>query len=82
MFFPMLFTVVTSGVGGIGTVESGVDAQGFVTGKWDCMTVPTLTPAQGGTPEFKKVNIGFDTSGRPVLGNLGNTIEFGKWLDE
>ena len=82
MFFPMRFTVVTSGAGGIGTVESGVDAQGFVTGKWDCMTVPTLTPAQGGTPEFKKVNLGFDTSGRPVLGYLGNTIEFGKWLDE
>ena len=68
--------------GGIGTVAAGVDAQGFVTGKWDCMTVPTITPAQGGTPKFKKVNLGFDTQGRPVLGYLGDNIEFGKWLDE
>ena len=55
---------------------------GFVTGRWDCMTVPTLTPAQGGTPKFKKVNLGFDTDGRPVVGYLGSNIEFGKWLDE
>ena len=68
--------------GGIGTVAAGVDAQGFVTGKWDCMTVPTITPAQGGNPKFKKVNLGFDTQGRPVLGYLGDNIEFGKWLDE
>ena len=46
------------------------------------MTVPTLTPAQGGTPKFKKVNLGFDTDGRPVVGYLGSNIEFGKWLDE
>lgn len=82
----------------IGTVKNGVgtskkdDANkittesyyenGFVTGRWECMTVPTLTPAQGGTPKFKKVNLGFDTAGRPVLGYLGSYIEFGKWLDE
>ena len=75
-------TVTTTGNGGIGTVAAGVDEQGFVTGKWDCMTVPSVTPAQGGTPKFKKVNLGFDTSGRPVLGYLGENIEFGKWLDE
>nr|WP_314994047.1 hypothetical protein [uncultured Treponema sp.] len=82
----------------IGTVKNGVgtsrkdDANkittesyyenGFVTGRWECMTVPTLTPAQGGTPKFKKVNLGFDTAGLPVLGYLGSYIEFGKWLDE
>ena len=82
----------------IGTVKNGVgtskkdDANkittesyyenGFVTGRWECMTVPTLTPAQGGTPKFKKVNLGFDTAGRPVLGYLGSNIEFGKWLNE
>jgi len=33
-------------------------------------------------PSVEMVNLGFDTSGRPVLGYLGNTIEFGKWLDE
>ena len=54
MFFPMLFTVVTSGAGGIGTVESGVDAQGFVTGKWDCMTVSTLTPPKEVRPNSKR----------------------------
>ena len=75
-------SVTTTGSGGIGTVEDGLDVQGFVTGKWDCMTVPTITPAQGGMPEFKKVNLGFDTNGRPVLGYLGDNIEFGKWLDE
>ena len=46
------------------------------------MTVPTVTPAQGGGLKFKKVNFGFDTQGRPVLGYLGDNIEFGKWLDE
>ena len=68
--------------GSIGTVKEGVDAQGFVTGAWDCMTVPTISPAQGNTVKFKKVNLGFDTAGRPVLGYLGSYIEFGKWLDE
>ena len=68
--------------GSIGTVKEGVDAQGFVTGAWDCMTVPTVSPAQGNTVKFKKVNLGFDTAGRPVLGYLGSYIEFGKWLDE
>ena len=82
----------------VGTVKNGVGTSmgdeankiaeglyyedGFVTGRWDCMTVPTLTPAQGGTPKFKKVNLGFDTDGRPVVGYLGSNIEFGKWLDE
>ena len=75
-------TVTTTGDGGIGTIAAGVDEQGFVTGKWDCMTVPSVTPAQGGTPKFKKVNLGFDSAGIPVLGYLGETIEFGKWLDE
>lgn len=66
----------------IGTVKEGVDKDGFVTGNWDCMTVPTVRPAQGNTVKFKKVNLGFDTQGRPVLGYLGDNIEFGKWLDE
>lgn len=44
--------------------------------------ITTVTPAQGGTSKFKKVNLGFDTDGRPVVGYLGSNIEFGKWLDE
>ena len=46
------------------------------------MTVPTVTPAQGGGLKFKKVHLGFDTADRPVLGCLGDNIEFGTWLDE
>ena len=65
------------------TISSGKYYEnGFVTGRWECMTIPTITPAQGGTPKFKKVNLGFDTQDRPVLGYLGSNIEFGKWLDE
>ena len=73
--------VVTTGGGGVGTVAAGVDDKGFVTGNWDCMTVPTIIPAQGGTPKFKKVNLGFDTDGHLILACLGETIEFGKWLE-
>jgi len=43
------------------------------------MTVPTVTPAQGGRLKFKKVHLGFDMTGLPVLGCLGDNIEFGKW---
>ena len=42
------------------------------------MTVPTVTPAQGGRLKFKKVNLGFDTAGRPVLGYLGENMKFGE----
>jgi len=40
------------------------------------MTVPALTPPRGGEPKFQKVNLGFRTDGQPVLGYLGNNIEF------
>ncbi|MEL3902679.1 MAG: Ig-like domain-containing protein [Treponema phagedenis] len=66
----------------IGSIEEGVDKNGFVTGKWECMTVPTLKPAQGGNPKFKKVNLGFDSKGVPVLGYLSENLEFGKYLGE
>lgn len=71
-------SVVTSS-----NVPEGTDAStGYTTGKWDYLTVPTLTPAQGGDAKFKQVNLGFDSSDIPVLGYLGTNIEFGKWLVE
>jgi hypothetical protein len=64
--------------------KSGVDAIGYTTGDWEYMTVPSKSPAQGGTPKFQKVNLGFTTdtafgtvsAKTPVLGYLGSTIEF------
>lgn len=66
----------------IGSITTGIDANGFVTGSWEFMTVPTISPAQGGSPKFKQVNLDFDNTGRPVLGYLGTNIEFGGWVAE
>lgn len=61
---------------------AGVDDSGYTTGSWEYITVPSITPAQGGDSKFKNVNLDFDTSGTPVVGYLGTNIEFGKWLTE
>jgi hypothetical protein len=63
-------------------VKPGVDGNGYTTGDWEYMTVPALTPPQGGSPKFQKVNLGFRTDGRPVLGYLGTNIEFSYPVDE
>jgi hypothetical protein len=63
-------------------VKPGVTADGYTTGDWEYMTVPALTPPQGGSPKFQKVNLGFRNDNRPVLGYLGNTIEFSYPVDE
>ena len=60
----------------------GVDSSNYTTGIWEYMTVPALTPPQGGDPKFQNVCLDFDRSGRPVVGYLGTNLEFGKWLDE
>ena len=60
----------------------GVDGSNYTTGKWEYMTIPALTPPQGSDGKFKQVNLDFDSNGRPVVGYLGTTIEFGKALDE
>ena len=52
----------------IGSIEAGVDADGYTTGNWEYMTVPAITPPQGGDNKFQKVCLGFDTKGVPVLG--------------
>lgn len=62
--------------------KAGVDSNGYTTGEWEYMTVPAITPPQGGDSKFKNVNLGFDSSGTPVVGYLGTNIEFGKWLTE
>ncbi|GHV68189.1 hypothetical protein AGMMS49928_07040 [Spirochaetia bacterium] len=65
-------------------VKAGVDGSDYTTGAWEYMTVPALTPPQGGKPEFQKVNLGFRTSDtQPVLGYLGQTaIEFAYPVNE
>ncbi len=63
-------------------VKSGVDNSGYTTGNWEYRTVPALTPPQGGSPKFQKVNLGFRTDGRPVLGYLGTNIEFSYPVEE
>lgn len=63
------------------TVSDGY-ANGYTTGNWEYMTVPSLTPAQGGDAKFQAVCLDFDSTGRPVVGYLGTNLEFGKWLSE
>lgn len=69
-----------------GSAYSAVDnkkaATGYTTGAWEYMTVPAITPPQGGDPKFQNVCLDFDTAGKPVVGYLGTNLEFGKWLDE
>lgn len=57
-------------------------ATGYTTGAWEYMTVPAITPPQGGDPKFQQVCLDFDSDGRPVVGYLGTNLEFGKALDE
>jgi len=57
-------------------------ATGYTKGAWEYMTVPAITPPQGGDPKFQNVCLGFDSSGTPVVGYLGSNLEFGKWLGE
>lgn len=57
-------------------------ATGYTTGAWEYMTVPAITPPQGGDPKFQNVCLDFDSDGRPVVGYLGTNLEFGKALDE
>ncbi len=63
--------------------KPGVDATTrYTTGNWEYMTVPAITPPQSGDSKFQSVCLDFDSSGTPVVGYLGDYIEFGKWLSE
>lgn len=66
----------------VGSIEAGVDADGYTTGNWEYMTVPAITPPQGGDNKFQKVCLGFDTKGVPVLGFCATNLEFGKQRSE
>ena len=66
----------------IGSIQTGIDANGYTTGNWEYMTVPAITPPQGGDSKFQKVCLGFDTNGIPVLGYCATNLEFGKQLSE
>ena len=64
-------------------VKPGVDEKtGYTTGDWEYMTVPSITNTQGGKDEFKNVCLDFDSKGVPVVGYLGEKLEFGKWCNE
>lgn len=64
-------------------VKPGVDEKtGYTTGDWEYMTVPAITPPQGGIEEFENVCLDFDSNKKPVLGYSADYIEFGKWCDE
>lgn len=71
----------TSGISS-SNVPAGVDTSGFTTGNWEYMNVPAITPPQGGSLNFKQVNLDFNSSGTPVIGYLGTNLEFGSWLNE
>ncbi len=63
-------------------VTPGVDASGEVTGDWEFHTVPANDQPAGGIVQFKRVNIGFDTSGDPVVGYLADDIEYARYMPE
>ncbi len=63
-------------------LKEGVDESGYTTGNWEYMTVPAITPPQGGDPKFQNVCLGFDSDGVPVIGYLGTYLEFGKEYPE
>ena len=63
-------------------LSEGVDSEGYTTGAWEYMSVPAITPPQGGDPKFQQVCLDFDSSGLPVVGYLGTNLEFGKWYTE
>lgn len=65
-----------------GNTSAGIDNNNYTTGEWDCMTVPAITPPQGGDPKFQQVCLDFDSSGNPVVGYLGTNLEFGKQRSE
>jgi hypothetical protein len=44
--------------------------------------VPTNSAPQGGDSKFRQVNIGFNSAGMPVIGYLGNDIEYAVYLPE
>ena len=66
----------------IGSIQEGIDSNGYTTGNWEYMTVPAITPPQGGDSKFQKVCLDFDTSGTPVLGFCASNLEFGKQRSE
>ena len=69
-------------INSISSVVAGVDDEGYTTGNWEYMTVPSITPSQGGKSEFQNVCLDFDSTGKPVVGYLGDNLEFGTWCDE
>ena len=67
----------------IGSVTAGVDeSTNYTSTGWEYMTVPSITPAQGGNAKFRHVNLDFDAAGNPVVGYLGAYLEYGQQVSE
>jgi hypothetical protein len=69
-------------LGSMGTITPGAWSDGYATGEWEYLTVPVLTPPQGGLTKFLKVNLDFNTSGDPILGYAASSIEHSRRLPE
>ena len=72
-----------------GSVTAGVDVvpgqmtgTGYTLGGWEYMTIPAVTPPQGGNPNFQNVCLDFDSNGLPVVGYAASSLEFGKQRSE
>ena len=80
---PIKLAYANKAISSIDDVSAGTnDKTGYTESGWEYMTVPAITPPQGGDGKFKQVCLDFDSAGRPVVGYLGTNLEFGKWIDE
>ncbi len=66
----------------IDAIAEGIDPDdNYTTGAWEYMTVPALTPPQGGSAKFRQVCLDF-SGNTPIVGYLGSNIEFGNYYSE
>ncbi|HAP43558.1 MAG: hypothetical protein A2087_08195 [Spirochaetes bacterium GWD1_61_31] len=63
-------------------VTDGANLNGTVTGNWEYMTVPVNSAPVGGNTKFLKTNLGFNSSGHPIIGYAASQIEYTRLLPE
>jgi hypothetical protein len=64
------------------SLEAGVDENDYATGAWEIRTIPVGSVPQGSQSSFLKVNLGFDTNDNPIVGYMGDSLEYSVPLDE
>jgi hypothetical protein len=69
-------------LGSMVTIADGASSDGYATGQWETLTVPVITPPQGGLTKFLWVNLGFNTASDPILGYAASSIEASRRLPE